>query len=69
MSSHAFLTKTGQTKSKRRTIAVFKLFAQAIAKTKQSIVGVGGNVRDRKTIVSLDNDVVLKLIGSSSFIK
>ena len=40
-----------------------------IALKKPLIVGVGGKVRDKKTIFSLDNNVVLKLAYSRSFSK
>ncbi len=69
MLSPIFLAKNGQTKLKRKNLVTAITFNQAIVVTKQEIVGVGGDVRARETIVSPDCDFVSELTCGGSLIK
>lgn len=67
--SHAFLAKSGQTKVKRKKVVAVIIFLTKIIAITITIIGVGGDSRVRKTIVSLNRDVVLKLARGSQFIE
>jgi hypothetical protein len=59
-----FLAQTRQTQIKNTVVAVYSFFTAIIAVKKQLIVSLGSKVRNKKTIFSLDNNVVLKLAYS-----